>query len=234
MASPVVESIHAFDAAAEAGRDPFKVADVRLAEHGRKRDTARRAGDAGADGRPPRARRTVAAGRRAGHGQPAHDGADGGAHRDPHRPRRRRALGLVQHFLDPGPRRRRRRRRPAGKRRHARASARRARLRLEGRDPAGVLVVHERGAGLAGRPRPGPRRRRRRRRDAPDPQGLRVRAGRRHPGVRPAERPRGVGRPSSTCCARSPAAIRRSGAASAPPSAASARRRPPASTASTR
>ena len=35
MATPVVESIHAFDAAAEAGREPFKVADVRLAEHGR-------------------------------------------------------------------------------------------------------------------------------------------------------------------------------------------------------
>ena len=35
MASPVVESIHAFDAAAAAGRDPFQVADVRLAEQGR-------------------------------------------------------------------------------------------------------------------------------------------------------------------------------------------------------
>ena len=35
MATPVVESIHAFDAAVAARREPFKVADVRLAEHGR-------------------------------------------------------------------------------------------------------------------------------------------------------------------------------------------------------
>ena len=42
----------------------------------------------------------------------AHDRADRGAHRDPRRPRRRRALGQLQHLLHPGPRRRGRRRRP--------------------------------------------------------------------------------------------------------------------------
>src|SRR5471030_1966455 len=39
----------------------------------------------------------------------AHDHPDRGADRDPAGPGRRRALGLVQHLLDPGPRRRRHR-----------------------------------------------------------------------------------------------------------------------------
>ena len=43
-----------------------------------------------------------AAGGRPHHGQPAHDGADGRADRDADRARRRRALGVVQHLLDPG------------------------------------------------------------------------------------------------------------------------------------
>ncbi len=45
-------------------------------------------------------------------------------------PRRRRALGVLQHLLDPGPRRRRDRR------------DRHAGVRLEGRDAGGILVVH--------------------------------------------------------------------------------------------
>ena len=61
----------------------------------------------------------------------AHDGADRGADRDAGRPRRRGALGLVQHLLHPGPRRRRGRRRaarnPGGARRACRCSPGRAR-----------------------------------------------------------------------------------------------------------
>ena len=55
---------------------------------------------------------TQAAHRGADHRQPAHDHPDRRAHRDARRPRRRGALGELQHLLDPGPRRRRGRRRP--------------------------------------------------------------------------------------------------------------------------
>src|ERR1700730_736005 len=54
------------------------------------------------------------------------------------RPRRRGPVGLVQHLLHPGPRR-------GGDRR-----PRHPRVRLEGRDPRGVLVVHRTGVALAG------------------------------------------------------------------------------------
>ena len=50
----------------------------------------------------------------------------------------RGALGLLQHLLHPGPRGGGDR----GGRRHARGAQRRPGLRLEGRDPRGVLVVH--------------------------------------------------------------------------------------------
>ena len=63
-----------------------------------------------------------AAGRRAHHGQPAHDDSDRRADRDADRARRRRALGVVQHLLDAGSRRRGGRRRPAGNRRHGRST----------------------------------------------------------------------------------------------------------------
>ena len=63
------------------------------------------------------------------------------------RARCRGPLGLLQHLLDPGPRRRGGRRRP---RRHAGGPAGRPGLRLEGRDARGVLVVHR------ADPRPGP------------------------------------------------------------------------------
>ena len=46
---------------------------------------------------------------------------------------------VLQHLLHPGPRGRRRRRRPA---RHRRGAQGRAGVRLEGRDPGRVLVVH--------------------------------------------------------------------------------------------
>ena len=68
-------------------------------------DPAGRAGDAGPDGAARALQGQAAAGRREDHGQPAHDDSDRGAHRDARRARRRRALGLVQHLLDAGPRR---------------------------------------------------------------------------------------------------------------------------------
>ena len=57
-------------------------------------------------------------------------------------------------------------------------------VRLEGRDARGVLVVHERGARVAGRLRPDADRGRRRRRDAGGAQGRRVREGRSRAAVR--------------------------------------------------
>ncbi len=59
----------------------------------------------------------------------------------------------------------------------------RTRLRLEGRDAAGVLVVHRAGAALARRRRPQHDPRRRRRRHAARAQGRRVREGRRGAGT---------------------------------------------------
>ncbi len=87
--------------------------------------------------------------------------------------RRGGAVGVLQHLLDPGSRRRGGRRRP---RRHVRAAERRARVRVEGRDAGGVLVVHRAGADLAGR-RPEHAARRRRRRHDARAQGPRVREG---------------------------------------------------------
>ena len=108
-----------------------------------------------------------------------------------HPPRRRRALGVVQHLLHAGPGRGRRRR---GTERHARGSAGHRRVRLEGRDARGVLVVHRRGARVAGRLGPEPDRRRRRRRDAVRAQGRRVRARRQGARLRSRDGARGVGR----------------------------------------
>ena len=60
----------------------------------------------------------------------AHDDPDRGAGRDAAGARRRRALGLVQHLLDPGPRRRRARRQGH------------AGVRLQGRDARRLLGLH--------------------------------------------------------------------------------------------
>ena len=114
-------------------------------------------------------------------------------HRDAVPARRRRPLGVVQHLLDAGPRGRGRRRRPPRDRRHRREPARHPRLRLEGRDARGVLVVHRRGARMADRPGPDADRRRRRRRHPAAPQGPRLRQVRRA-GVRRRARLRGVRR----------------------------------------
>ncbi len=73
---------------------------------------------------------------------------------------------------------------------HPRAAQGRARLRLEGRDPRGVLVVHRAGPALARRPGPEHDPRRRRRRHPARAQGRRVRAHRRGARRRPRTTPR--------------------------------------------
>ena len=108
----------------------YKVADISLAEWGRKEIDHRRAGNARPDVHPQEVRAGEAAPGRAHHRLAAHDHPDGGAHRDAGRARRRRALGELQHLLHAGPRRRRHRR------------GRRARLRLEGRDARRILGLH--------------------------------------------------------------------------------------------
>ena len=83
----------------------------------------------------------------------AHDDPDRRADRDAAGARRRRALGVVQHLLDAGPRRRRDRR------------ARHAGVRVQGRDARRVLGLHApdlRVGATDGRPEHDPRRRRRR------------------------------------------------------------------------
>ena len=135
--------------------------------------------------------------------------------------RRRGPLVLVQHLLDPGPRRRgdRRGRHPG--------------LRLEGRDARGVLVVHRAGAHVAGRRGPEHDPRRRRRRHAARPQGRRVREGRRGAGSRRPPTTTSSGSSSRRCSARSPR-TRSASPARRRTSRASPRRRRPACTGSTR
>ena len=143
----------------------YKVADIEPRRFRAQGDRSRRGRDARPDADPRGVRVRAAAQGRADHRLAAHDRPDRRADRDPDRPRRRGALGQLQHLLDPGPRRRRDRRR------------RDPRLRLEGRDPGGVLVVHRAGAALARGRRPEHDPRRRRRRDPARPQGRRVREG---------------------------------------------------------
>ena len=130
--STAVREMHAFDAAAKAGREPFKVKDLSLAEFGRKEIRLAEQEMPGLMALRDALQGQAAARRRADHGQPAHDDSDRGADRDAGRPRRRRALGVVQHLLDAGSRRRRGRRRPA-RRPAARRRTRRARRCSRGR-----------------------------------------------------------------------------------------------------
>ncbi len=175
-------------------------------------DRPGRTRDARPDGHAIRVRREPAARRRSDHRIAPHDGADGRAHRDPDRARSPGALGELQHLLHPGSRCRR----GGGRsRRHRRGPQGDPRLRLEGRDARGVLVVHRAGAAVAGRGRPEPHPRRRRGRHPAGPQGRRVREGRRGsrslnrrfrgvpvrpgpPGPQPRRRTRSVGPPSPT------------------------------------
>ena len=115
-----VKEMHAFDAAKQASREPFKVADLVARRVGPQGNPPRRARDARPDGRARPLQGQQAARRRPRHGQPAHDHSDRRADRDARRARRRRALGVVQHLLDAGSRRRGGRRRPARDRRHRR------------------------------------------------------------------------------------------------------------------
>ena len=186
--------LHPFEAAKAAGREPYKVADLVARRVRAQGNAPGRAGNARADVDPQGAREGEAARGHPDHGQPAHDHSDGGPHRDADRARRRRALGVVQHLLDPGSRRRGRRRRPAGKRRHGAEPEGHAGVRVEGRDARRVLVVHERSARVARRLGPDLDRRRWRRRDAGAAQGRRVREGRAGAGVQARERSRRVGR----------------------------------------
>ncbi|CAA9344762.1 MAG: Adenosylhomocysteinase, partial [uncultured Gemmatimonadaceae bacterium] len=155
-----------------------------------QRDPPRRVRDAGPHGDPQGVRGAAAPQGRAHHGVAAHDRADGRAHRDARRPRRRRALGVVQHLQHAGPRRRRG---GGGQARHGREAAGRRRVRVEGGDARGVLVVHRAGADVARRRRPQHAARRRRRRHAAHPQGRGVREERRGAAVRRRARARGVG-----------------------------------------
>ena len=125
--SVAVDRTHPFQAAIKAGREPFKVADLSLAEWGRKEIRLAEQEMPGLMAVRERYTGQEAAGRRADHGQPAHDHPDGRAHRDAGRARRRRALGVVQHLLDAGSRRGRGRRRAPGDRRHACRSRRASR-----------------------------------------------------------------------------------------------------------
>ena len=131
-------------------------------------DRAGRARDARPDADPRGVRRRPAAQGRAHHRLAAHDRPDRRADRDAHRARRRGALVLVQHLLDPGPRRRRRGRRARG---HPRGPAGRARC-----SPGRARRSRSTG-GAPSRSSTGPRRarqhdpRRRRRRHDARPQG---------------------------------------------------------------
>ena len=141
----------------------YKVADISLADWGRKEiDIAEHEMPGLMSIRQKYAAAQAAQGR-ARHRLAAHDHPDRGADRDAEGPRRRRALGLVQHLLDPGPRRRRDRR------------SRHAGVRVEGRDAGGILGLHARRGDLPRQQGPGAGRRRRRRRHPADPQGLRAR-----------------------------------------------------------
>ena len=136
--STAVREMHAFEAAEKAGREPYKVKDLSLAEFGRKE---MRLAEQEMPGLMALRERYKGKNPLAGaqdHGQPAHDDSDRRAHRDADRPRRRRALGLVQHLLDPGSRRRGGRRRPSRDGRHGGEPQGHAGLRVEGRDARGV------------------------------------------------------------------------------------------------
>ena len=97
---------------------------------GSQGDLDRRNRNARPDGDARGIRAAAAAARRAHRRLAAHDDPDRGVDRDAHGARRRRALGLVQHLFDPGPRRRRGRR------------CRHPGVRRQGRESQRVLGIH--------------------------------------------------------------------------------------------
>ena len=108
----------------------YHVADIVARPLGPPRDRHRRDRDARPHGHPRGVRRAAAPQGRAHHRLAPHDHPDGRPDRDAQGARRRGPLGLVQHLLDPGPRRRRHRR------------GRHPRLRLQGRVARRVLGLH--------------------------------------------------------------------------------------------
>jgi adenosylhomocysteinase len=109
-------------------RPPFKVADLELADLGRKEIRLAEHEMPGLMAGARALRQEQAPRRRPDHGQPAHDGADGRLDRDARRPRRGPALGQLQHLLDAGSRGGRRGR---GTQRHAGVAAGHAGLRVD-------------------------------------------------------------------------------------------------------
>ena len=119
MTTATIATAHPFDLARKAGRLPYKVADLGLAEWGRKEMRL-------AEQEMPG---LMALRERYGKTKPlAGARVMGSLHMTIQtavlietlaRSRRRRALGVVQHLLDAGSRGRGRRRRPSGDRRHA-------------------------------------------------------------------------------------------------------------------
>ena len=89
-------------AVAAAARPPFKVKDLGLAELGRKEIRLAEQEMPGLMALRARHAGSKPLARRADHGLAAHDRADRRADRDARRPRRRRALGVVQHLQHPG------------------------------------------------------------------------------------------------------------------------------------
>ena len=179
---------------------PFKVADLSLAEFGRKEIRLAEHEMPGLMAVREEFADSPAAGRREDHGLAAHDHPDRRAHRDAGRPRRRGPLGVVQHLLHPGPRRGGGRRRPGRHRRRTRSGV--PVFAWKGETPGGVLVVHRAGADLAGRQPAEHAPRRRRRRDPAGPQGRRVRGDGRGARCQPTTTRRS-GRSSSPCSAAS-------------------------------
>src|SRR3982751_2706892 len=98
----VTEKRHSFAAAKAAGREPFKVKDLSLAEVGRQeirlagqevpRPVGAAEGDARPDGAAETARRNATTRRRPRHGEPAHDHPNRRSDRDADGSRRRRAM----------------------------------------------------------------------------------------------------------------------------------------------
>src|SRR6185437_2613288 len=140
----------------------YKVADLSLAEWGRKEITI---AELEMPGLMSIRRKYAAARPLAGVRVAAHDHPDGGVDRNAARAGGRGALGQLQHLLHPGPRRRRHRRQ------------RRAGVRLEGGIAGRLLVVHLSGDRAQRRPGTAADRGRRRRHDAAHP--YRLRAGKR-------------------------------------------------------
>ena len=120
-------------------------------------DRDRRDRNAGPDGDAGRIRQEPAAQGRAHRRLAAYDDPDRGPDRDPEGAGRRRALGLLQHLFDPGPRR-------GGDRGHRHAG-----VRGQGREPQGLLGLYPPHLRMGRRRLAEHDPRRRRRRDAAHP-----------------------------------------------------------------